>query len=35
LPTSAAEPLGPQPAMQDQVYTPQAADPSAFQIPGM
>lgn len=27
--------LGPQPAMQDQVYTPQAADPSAFKIPGM
>lgn len=27
-------PLGPQPAMQDQVYQPQAADPSAFQIPG-
>lgn len=29
------EPLGPQPAMQDQVYTPQAADPGAFKIPGM
>ena len=28
-------PLGPQPAMQDQVYTPQAADPSAFKIPGL
>ena len=27
--------LGAQPAMQDQVYTPQAADPSAFPIPGM
>lgn len=27
--------LGPQPAMQDQVYTPQAADPGAFKIPGM
>ena len=27
--------LGPQPAMQDQVYTPQASDPSAFKIPGM
>lgn len=27
--------LGPQPAMQDQVYAPQAADPSAFKIPGM
>lgn len=28
-------PLGPQPAMQDQVYGPQASDPSAFKIPGM
>ncbi len=28
-------PLGPQPAMQDQVYRPQASDPSAFKIPGM
>ena len=28
-------PLGPQPSMQDQVYRPQAADPSAFKIPGM
>lgn len=28
-------PLGPQPAMQDQVYTPQASDPGAFKIPGM
>ena len=27
--------LGSQPAMQDQVYTPQASDPSAFKIPGM
>ena len=27
--------LGPQPAMQDQIYAPQAADPSAFKIPGM
>ena len=27
--------LGPQPAMQDQVYTPQASDPGAFKIPGM
>lgn len=35
LPAPTAEPLGPQPAMQDQVYTPQAADPSAFQIPGV
>lgn len=26
--------LGPQPAMQDQVYAPQVADPGAFQIPG-
>lgn len=35
----AAEPtptsLAPQPAMQDQVYAPQAADPGAFKIPGM
>ena len=29
------EPLGEQPAMQDQVYGPQAADPGAFKIPGM
>lgn len=29
------EPLGNQPAMQDQVYNPQAADPGAFKIPGM
>ena len=29
------EPLGPQPAMQDQVYSPQASDPNAFKIPGM
>ena len=28
-------PLGAQPAMQDQVYAPQVADPSAFKIPGM
>ncbi len=28
-------PLGPQPAMQDQVYNPQTADPGAFKIPGM
>lgn len=27
--------LGSQPSMQDQVYTPQAADPGAFKIPGM
>ena len=27
--------LGPQPAMQDQIYAPQAADPGAFKIPGM
>lgn len=27
--------LGPQPAMQDQVYNPQATDPNAFKIPGM
>ncbi len=26
--------LGPQPAMQDQVYAPQASDPGAFKIPG-
>lgn len=31
----AAQPLGPQPAMQDQIYNPQAADPGAFRIPGM
>ena len=30
-----AAPLGPQPSMQDQVYAPQASDPSAFKIPGM
>ncbi len=29
------EPLGKQPAMQDQVYSPVANDPSAFHIPGM
>lgn len=28
-------PLGAQPAMQDQVYAPQVADPGAFKIPGM
>lgn len=33
--TSQAEPLGAQPSMQDQVYTPQASDPGAFKIPGM
>ena len=27
--------LGPQPAMQDQVYRPQVSDPGAFKIPGM
>lgn len=27
--------LGPQPAMQDQVYAPQVNDPGAFKIPGM
>lgn len=27
--------LGPQPAMQDQIYRPQAANPSSFQIPGV
>lgn len=27
--------LGPQPAMRDQVYAPQVADPGAFKIPGM
>ena len=35
----AAEPeptsLGEQPAMQDQVYSPQGSDPGAFKIPGM
>ena len=30
-----ATPLGPQPAMQDQVYNPQASNPGAFKIPGM
>ena len=35
MPEPTPEPLGPQPAMQDQVYTPQASDPSAFKIPGM
>ena len=34
-PEPAPEPLGPQPAMQDQVYAPQASDPGAFKIPGM
>ena len=29
------EPLGQQPAMQDQVYGPAAVDPGAFKIPGM
>ncbi len=32
---SAAPSLGGQPAMQDQVYNPQASDPSAFKIPGL
>ncbi|MBO7664433.1 hypothetical protein J6S46_01055 [Candidatus Saccharibacteria bacterium] len=31
----APEPLGPQPAMQDQVYNNPANDPTAFRIPGM
>ena len=31
----APEPLGPQPAMQDQIYNDQANDPTAFHIPGM
>ena len=31
----APEPLGNQPAMQDQVYNNQAANPGAFKIPGM
>ncbi|MDO5451561.1 MAG: hypothetical protein Q4F56_00530 [Candidatus Saccharibacteria bacterium] len=31
---AAPEPLGAQPAMQDQIYQPQAADPGAFKIPG-
>ena len=37
FPAEEAEPapLGPQPAMQDQVYNPQTADPGAFKIPGM
>lgn len=41
-PKAASEPevpttpsLGTQPAMQDQVYNPQAADPGAFKIPGL
>ena len=34
-PEPAPTPLGPQPAMQDQVYAPQASDPGAFKIPGM
>ena len=32
---SAPASLGPQPAMQDQVYAPQVNDPGAFKIPGM
>lgn len=32
---SAPTSLGPQPAMQDQVYAPQFNDPGAFKIPGM
>ena len=28
-------PLGPQPAMQDQIYQPQVANPDSFQIPGV
>lgn len=31
---STSTPLGNQPAMQDQVYVPQASDPGAFKIPG-
>lgn len=31
----APEPLGPQPAMQDQIYNNPANDPTAFRIPGM
>lgn len=34
-PEPTPEPLGAQPAMQDQVYNPQATDPGAFKIPGM
>ena len=34
-PEPTPEPLGSQPAMQDQVYAPQASDPGAFKIPGM
>lgn len=34
-PEPTPEPLGVQPAMQDQVYAPQATDPGAFKIPGM
>ncbi len=29
------DPLGAQPAMQDQIYAPQVSDPGAFKIPGM
>ncbi len=35
MPEPTPEPLGSQPAMQDQVYQPQASDPGAFKIPGM
>lgn len=34
-PEPAPTPLGQQPAMQDQVYAPQVANPGAFKIPGM
>ena len=34
-PVEQPTPLGPQPAMQDQIYQPQAATPDAFKIPGM
>ena len=33
--SSTLPPLGPQPAMQDQVYRPQVSNPGAFKIPGM
>ena len=35
IPEPTMPPLGPQPAMQDQVYAPQVSDPGAFKIPGM
>ncbi|MBQ6461270.1 hypothetical protein IJJ36_02465 [Candidatus Saccharibacteria bacterium] len=34
-PEATPAPLGPQPAMQDQVYAPQVSNPDAFRIPGI